>query len=62
MELLVESSLVSSKKDGRRMIDQGAVSIVDGEKFSDAGVLINNDFNQKVLKVGKRKFLKLDFS
>ena len=62
LDLLVESSLVSSKKDGRRMVDQGAVSIVDGDKFSDPLTAINNSFDQKVLKVGKRKFLKLDFS
>ncbi len=56
IDLMVENSLVSSKSDGRRMIEQGAVKI-DDEKVSDVNVEISPEEGQ-VLKVGKRKFAK----
>ena len=59
-KLMVDSGLVSSTSDGRRMIKQNAVSI-DGEKIGDT------DFNVEpagdmILKVGKRRFCKIVFS
>lgn len=62
LDILTNSSLVSSKKEGRRLLDQGAVSIVDGDKINDYAKSIDSSFDQKILKVGKRKFLKLVFS
>ncbi|MCL2064572.1 MAG: tyrosine--tRNA ligase [Candidatus Cloacimonetes bacterium] len=57
VKLLTESGLTSSNGDARRMIKQGAVSI-DNEKLIDENFVW--DFNEdKVLKVGKRKFLKI---
>ena len=59
-KLMVDSGLVSSTSDGRRMIKQNAVSI-DGVKIGDT------DFNvdpagDYILKVGKRRFCKIVFS
>ncbi len=59
-KLMVDSGLVSSTSDGRRMIKQNAVSI-DGEKIGDT------DFNVEpagnlILKVGKRRFCRIVFS
>lgn len=54
-DILVVTGLIGSKKEARRMIEQGAVS-VDGEKQSD----FFNDIEiseKRLMKVGKRKFL-----
>jgi tyrosyl-tRNA synthetase len=55
VELLVLTSLAPSKKESRRLIEQGGVT-VDGEKHSDPFSLIDIS-NKRLLKVGKRKFL-----
>ena len=59
VDFLVSSSLMSSKGEARRMIKQNAVSIVDGEKLTDGEYMITPDLIGKVIKVGKRKFVKL---
>jgi tyrosyl-tRNA synthetase len=55
LDVLVESGLVSSKSEGRRMIDQRAVRL-DGQALSDP----NQAFpHAGVLQVGKRRYLKV---
>lgn len=57
--LLTETKLAASKSEARRLIEQGGVSI-DGERVRDG----NESLPQKdefVLKVGKRRFLKIQF-
>lgn len=55
LDVLVEGNLVSSKSDGRRMIDQQGVRL-DGEVLTDP----NQPLTQPgVLQVGKRKYLRL---
>jgi tyrosyl-tRNA synthetase len=57
VDLLVNSKLVSSKSEGRRMVEQGGVKI-DGEKVDS----IESEIEGKdgmVIQVGKRKFVKL---
>ena len=57
VKLLTESGLTSSNGEARRMIKQGAVTI-DNEKITDENMVWN--FKEvKVIKVGKRKFLKV---
>jgi tyrosyl-tRNA synthetase len=56
-ELLVETSLVASKGEAKRLIEQGGVKI-DGEKASDTKAEIDLQ-NEILLQVGKRKFLKV---
>ena len=54
---LCDQQLVPSKKEARRLIEQGAVSIND-ERVSNP----NHEFNANsntIIKVGKRKFLKI---
>ena len=41
------------------MVKQNAISIVDGEKITDPFVKIDSSFKDKVIKIGKRKFLKI---
>ena len=57
LELLAESGLASSKRDARRLIEQGAVR-VDGERVSEITAEIDVA-EDRILKVGKRKFLKI---
>ncbi len=57
LQLLTDTKLVPSKGEARRLIEQGGVSI-NNEKISDtkSEILMNE---AKVVKVGKRKFLKV---
>jgi tyrosyl-tRNA synthetase len=54
LQLLVETNLVGSKSEARRMIDQGAVTI-DGTRVSDQNttVMIGEGI---IVRVGKRNF------
>jgi tyrosyl-tRNA synthetase len=56
-ELLTQINLAASKKEAKRLIEQGGVKI-NGEKISDTGAEIEID-NEILLQVGKRKFLKV---
>ena len=57
LTVMHNAGLVSSKREGRRLIEQGGVK-VDGEKISDINAEIEVD-QPRILRVGKRKFLKL---
>ena len=61
VDLLAVSGLAPSKGEGRRLVQQGGVS-VDGNKVTDiAHMLTNADFNDGkiVVKKGKKVFLKI---
>ncbi|MEE4314837.1 MAG: tyrosine--tRNA ligase [Desulfofustis sp.] len=58
-KLLADAGLVSSTSEGRRMIDQSAVSI-DGEKITDSGCTVAPS-GTKIVKVGKRRFCRVVF-
>jgi len=55
IDILVQSKTCASGAEARRMINQKAVAL-DGEKISD---IFAELFQEGVLKVGKRRFLKL---
>lgn len=55
LDVLAGSGLVSSRGEGRRMLEQGAVSL-DGEKLTDPFEVFPSP---GVLRVGKRKFLRV---
>jgi len=57
VDLMIQTSLVSSKNEARRLIQQGGVK-VDNEKVGDINDRINKD-KAFILQVGKRKFLKI---
>jgi tyrosyl-tRNA synthetase len=59
-QLLLEAGLVTSTSDGRRMIQQGAVSI-DGEKVVDVAMVLQGP-GERLVKVGKRRFCKIVFT
>ena len=57
LDLIVKVNFASSKGEARRLVTQGGVSI-DGEKISDINAELTFG-KPKVLKVGKRKFIKI---
>lgn len=57
VDVLAITNLAPSKSEARRLIQGGGVSI-DGEKVSDINATIDLS-TQRLLKVGKRKFLKV---
>ncbi len=57
IDILLESKLLSSKSEVRRMLQQNAV-YVNGERITDEDFLIYGG-NETIIKVGKRKFLKV---
>jgi len=59
-KLLVDTGLVSSTSEGRRMIKQNAVSI-NGEKITDSDYAVQ-PVGDIIFKVGKRRFCKVIFS
>lgn len=58
-QLLVDAGLVKSTSEARRMIQQSAVSI-NGEKVGDVTALVN-PLGEILVKVGKRRFCKVNF-
>ncbi len=60
-QLLVDAGLVASTSEGRRMIQQAAVTI-DGEKAGDVNQVISPaSVGGILIKVGKRRFCKILF-
>ena len=73
ISLLAKAGVLASKGEGRRMVKQKAVTLIDNDndddddddnhkesrRLDDADMKIGDDFKGKVLKVGKRRFLKL---
>ena len=60
-QLLLDAGLVSSTSEGRRMVQQGAVTI-DGEKAGDLNLMISPQApsqGEMLIKVGKRRFCKI---
>ena len=59
LELLHKARLVSSKSEGRRLIQQGGVRL-DGQRVTDVGAVVRVVPGQeRVIQVGKRKFLRV---
>jgi tyrosyl-tRNA synthetase len=63
INLIIETKLLNSKKEARRMIEQGGVSVSETneynpEKITDPNFMVNIS-EKKLIKVGKRKFIYL---
>jgi tyrosyl-tRNA synthetase len=59
LAVIVEAKGASSNSEARRLVTQNAVSIVDGEKLADPNLKLDESFRGKVMKIGKKKFVKL---
>jgi len=61
LDLLITSGLTPSKGEGRRLIDQGGLSL-NGEKVNDVSLVIDDSFfndGELIVKKGKKVFLKI---
>ncbi len=58
IDLLGATSLFSSKKEARRLVEQGAVRI-DGERCSDPNTEVSRPDSEITLQAGKRLFFKM---
>ena len=63
IDLLVESKLVSSKSEARRLIEQNGISLNQEKINSVEQVITDNDLsdNSLILQKGKKVFLKVIF-
>lgn len=59
LEVLAAANMVESNGEARRLIQQGGLSFVGGEKIANDKLALGDEHREKVLKIGKRKFLKL---
>ena len=57
LDLILEVNFAPSKGEARRLVVQGGVTL-DGEKVDDIKTIVKFD-KEKILKVGKRKFIKI---
>ncbi|HLC95008.1 MAG TPA: tyrosine--tRNA ligase, partial [Patescibacteria group bacterium] len=60
LDVIVASNLAESKGDARRKIEQGGVAIGD-EKITDTDIVMEDRFDQQVMRVGKKDFVKIVF-
>jgi tyrosyl-tRNA synthetase len=58
VDLMGATNLFPSKKEARRMIEQGAVKI-NGEKVSDTAVTLKQSAEPRVIQAGKRLFFRV---
>jgi len=62
-EVLTKAGLVASKNEARRLLTQGAISLIDSKNTQKTTTikdqLINLSAGEIVLKIGKKKFLKI---
>lgn len=56
---LFAANIIASKGEGRRLVKQNAIGVMEGEKFKDADTILDVSYKDKIIKIGKRKFLKL---
>jgi tyrosyl-tRNA synthetase len=57
LDVIFEAGMVQSKGEGRRLMQQSAVSIGD-ERVTDPAALVP-DAEECIVKVGKRRFVKI---
>ena len=55
VDILIENEIVSSKTEWRRLLDEGAVADMDGNKITDPKEKAKN----VILKIGKKRFAKI---
>ena len=59
LDLLVDSELVASKSEARRLIEQGGISL-DSNKITDVNYLVK-DMDEVIIQRGKKTYLKVIF-
>ena len=60
VDYLVSANVAASNSDARRKIEQGGVEI-DGNKIEDWKSVLDKNYDGKVMKVGKKDFVRIKF-
>lgn len=60
IDYLVSANVASSNSDARRKIEQGGVEI-DGNKIDDWKLVLDKSYEEKIMKVGKKDFVRIKF-
>ena len=58
IDTLTSNSSVSSKSEAKRLIEGGGIKI-DDDQINDINLTINKSYNEKILKIGKKKYFKI---
>ena len=57
-DTLTSNSSVSSKSEAKRLIEGGGIKI-DEDQINDINLTIDKSYNEKILKIGKKKYFKI---
>ena len=58
IDTLTSNSTVSSKSEAKRLIEGGGMKI-DEDQINDINLTIDKSYNEKILKIGKKKYFKI---
>lgn len=58
IDTLTSNSTVSSKSEAKRLIEGGGIKI-DEDQINDINLTIDKSYNEKILKIGKKKYFKI---
>ncbi len=58
IDTLTSNSTVSSKSEAKRLIEGGGIKI-DDDQIKDINLTIDKSYNNKILKIGKKKYFKI---
>ncbi len=58
IDTLTSNSTVSSKSEAKRLIEGGGIKI-DDNQINDINLTIDKSYNEKILKIGKKKYFKI---
>ena len=58
IDTLTSNSMVSSKSEAKRLIEGGGIKI-DDDQINDINLTIDKSYNEKILKIGKKKYFKI---
>ena len=55
---LTSNNTVSSKSEAKRLIEGGGIKI-DDDQINDINLTIDKSYDEKILKIGKKKYFKI---
>ncbi len=58
IDTLTSNSTISSKSEAKRLIEGGGMKI-DDDQIKDINLTIDKSYNEKILKIGKKKYFKI---
>ena len=58
IDTLTSSSTVTSKSEAKRLIEGGGIKI-DDDQINEVNLTIDKSYNEKILKIGKKKYFKI---